>query len=425
MTATTESGRLVLSGGEVFDGVSSSPYRADLAIEEEQIVGLGLGLDGDRELRVDGCTIVPGLFDCHVHVCVSSVDVLEMLAQPFSLQFFNAAQNLRQTLDAGITTVRDAGGADLGVKEAVDRGLVSGPDLQISITALGQTGGHTDNWYPCGVSVPAELMQHPGRPDGIVDGAEAVRRKVREVIRAGADVIKVCTSGGVLSPRDDPRHAHFSPAELEVMVEEAARVGRWVMAHAMGAEGIKSAVRAGIRSVEHGVYLDEEAVALMAERDCWLVPTLVAPLHVVELGRAGANLPPPSLEKALEAVESHRRSFRLALEGGVRIAMGTDSGVVAHGLNLRELALMAEYGMEPAAVLRAATSSAAELLGLEGRKGRLAEGALADLVVVDGSPFDFRSLPGTISKVFKHGHLVRERGTLQPEPAHGTHGGGA
>ncbi|MGA8426164.1 MAG: amidohydrolase family protein [Candidatus Dormiibacterota bacterium] len=399
--------RTVLTGADVFDGLSDSSFTADIVIEGDRIAQIGSGLDGDSEVDLTGKALIPGLFDCHVHVTVSSVDIVEMLNQPFSLQFFLAMLNLKRTLDCGITTVRDAGGADLGVKDAVARGLIEGPDLQISITALGQTGGHTDNWYPCGVTVPAELLQHPGRPDGIVDGVDAMRKKVREVARAGADVIKVCTTGGVLSPRDDPRHSHFSAEELGVLVEEASRLGLWVMAHAQGAAGIKASVRAGVRSIEHGIYLDDEAVNMMQEQGTWLVPTLSAPLAVIAAGETGSQLPPGALDKAKEAVQRHRESFGLATEAGVRIAMGTDSGVGSHGANLGELALMHDYGLSGPAVLKATTSSAAELLGVEEMRGSISVGKLADLVVVEGSPFDFKHLRENIGTVYKHGKPVQ------------------
>lgn len=398
--------RLILAGGMVFDGVSEQIFRADVAIQGSRILELGVGLDGDEELDVSGHTVLPGMFDCHVHVTVGSIDIVEMLERPFSLQFFVAMENLRRLLNVGITMVRDAGGADLGIREAVRRGMIQGPDMSIAVTTLGQTGGHTDNWYPSGVTVPAELLAHPGRPDGIVDGVEAMRRKVREVVRAGADVIKVCTTGGVLSPRDSPHHSHFSDEELAVLVEEAGRGGRWVMAHAQGAKGVKAAVRAGIRSIEHGVFLDEEAVTLMAERGTWLVPTLSAPLAVLEAADAGAQLPPAALGKAREAVDRHRESFRLAVEAGVRVAMGTDSGVIAHGTNLRELVLMQSYGMTAFQVLRSSTSGAAELLGVDHERGRVAAGYLADLVVVRGSAAAIPEMVNSVVKVFKHGREV-------------------
>jgi imidazolonepropionase-like amidohydrolase len=233
-----------------------------------------------------------------------------------------------------------------------------------------------------------------------------MRQKVRELIRMGADVIKVATSGGVLSPRDDPRHAHFRPAELDVLVEEANAAGIWVMAHAQASDGIKNAIRAGIRSIEHGVYLDDEAISLMLERGTWLVPTLVAPVGVIEAAEAGAQIPEAALAKAHQVIEVHRESFRKAVEAGVRIAMGTDSGVTAHGRNLRELSLMAAGGMAPREVLVATTRSAAELTGVLDEVGTLEPGKVADMVVVGGDPYDLDGLPDRIERVYQAGRLV-------------------
>jgi imidazolonepropionase-like amidohydrolase len=207
--------------------------------------------------------------------------------RPFSYEFFEAARNLERTLATGITSIRDAGGADLGIKDAVEHGLTPGPRLQISIIMLSQTGGHGDKWYPSGIDAPF-IVPHPGRPSGIVDGPDEIRRKVRELHRDGADVIKVATSGGVLSPRDDPREAHFRPAELDALVEEATAAGMYVMAHAQGADGIKNAVRAGVRSIDHGIYLDDEAIDLMLRPGTWFVPTLVAPQGVLDAVEAGS-----------------------------------------------------------------------------------------------------------------------------------------
>jgi imidazolonepropionase-like amidohydrolase len=397
--------RTVLRGGRVFDGTGSDPARADVAVEDGRIVGLGTGLDGDVEIDVGGRTILPGLFDSHTHVCLSNVDLWGHAQQPFSREFYVAEENLRKTLAIGITSVRDAGGADLGIKEAVADGTIAGPRLQISIIMLSQTGGHGDDWYPSG-NVIDLFVAHPGRPSGIVDGVDEVRRKVLELHRAGADVIKVATSGGVLSPRDDPRHAHFRPAELEAMVEEATAAGMFVMAHAQGADGIKNAVRAGIRSIDHGIYLDDEAIELMLRKGTWFVPTLVAPQGVLDALDAGIALPPAVVEKARMVIDIHRAAFRRAVEAGVRIAMGTDSGVTPHGRNLRELELMAAGGMEPAAVLEATTRSAAQLLGVEDELGTIAEGKLADLVVVAGDPYDFSDLAERVEQVWQGGRRV-------------------
>lgn len=394
--------RLVFRGGRVFDGTGADPASADVAVEDGRIVDIGTRLDGDEAVDVVGRTILPGLFDCHTHVCVSYIDLWRIAQRPFSYQFYEAARNLEATLRIGITSVRDAGGADLGIKTAVEDGLIPGPRMQISLIMLTQTGGHGDNWYPSGAIVPF-FQEHPGRPSGLVDGPDEARRKVRELVRGGADVIKVATSGGVLSPRDDPRHAHFRPAELEAIVEEATAAGLFVMAHAQGADGIKNAVRAGIRSIEHGIYLDDEAIELMHQRGTWFVPTLVAPQGVIDAAEAGVPLPPAVVDKARRVIEIHRAAFRTAVQAGVRIAMGTDSGVTPHGRNLRELALMVKGGMTPAAALEATTRSAAQLLGVDEDLGTIEAGKIADLVVVSGDPYAFDDLDTRIEGVWKAG----------------------
>jgi imidazolonepropionase-like amidohydrolase len=397
--------RIVFRGGRLFDGGGADPAPADIAVEGDRFVSVGTGLDGDRAVDASGLTILPGLFDCHIHATITRFDPWQAQNTPFSLQFYEAERNLGATLRSGITTVRDAGGADLGIKEAVESGLVAGPRVQVSLVMLSQTGGHGGCWYPSGVEVPL-FVPHPGRPSAIVDGPDEMRRKVRQLIEMGADVIKVATSGGVLSPRDDPRHAQFRPDELAVLVEVASAAGRFVMAHAQATDGIKNAVRAGIRSIEHGIYLDDEAIELMLANGTWLVPTLVAPQGVIDAAEAGAALTPEIVAKARSVVEIHREAFRRAVEAGVRIAMGTDSGVTPHGQNLRELALMVAGGMTPAAVLVATTKSAAELLGVDRDLGTVEPGKLADLVLVEGDPYDFSDLAGRVRQVWKAGARV-------------------
>jgi imidazolonepropionase-like amidohydrolase len=241
-----------------------------------------------------------------------------------------------------------------------------------------------------------------------------MRRVARELLRAGADVLKVCTTGGVLSPRDDPRHSQFTPAELEVLVTEATMQGRYVMAHAQGSEGIKNAVRAGIRSIEHGIYLDDEAIELMLAAGTWLVPTLVAPVNVIRAAEAGVPLPDVVVRKAKDVVAVHRDSVRRAASAGVRIAMGTDSGVGPHGTNLEELPLMAGCGMTPGQVLAATTSSAAALLGFGDELGRLAPGYRADLVVVDGDALELVGLAGRVRQVWQDGTLRIDNAVVAP-----------
>jgi imidazolonepropionase-like amidohydrolase len=406
--------RRVFTGGQVFDGTGSPAGRADVTVEDGRIVEIGVGLDGDDAVDCTGATVLPGFFDCHVHVMMSGVDLLRLLQTPFSYPFYEAVHNLRRTLALGITHVRDAGGADLGVAEAVRHRLIAGPRMQIAISMLSQTGGHGDGWHVCGAEVPL-MGPHPGRPDTVVDGPEGMRRTVRELLRAGADVIKVATSGGVLSARDDPRHAHFRPEELDVLVDEATAAGVAVMAHAQGEGGIKAAVRAGVRSIEHGIYLDDEAIDLMLDRGTWLVPTLAAPRAVLTAAAAGAGLPAAVVEKARTVQAAHDASVRRAVDAGVRIAMGTDSGVGPHGHNLEELPLMAACGMTPEQVWRATTLGAAELLGVEREFGSLEPGKRADLVVLDGAVDDLTHLAGRVREVYRDGELVAAGG-LAVEP---------
>lgn len=394
----------LLSGAKVFDTPTKSFVDADVLIDGVSIVDVGAGLAGDTVIDVAGKSIVPGLIDTHVHVMISSLDLFGTMQEPYSLRFYQAISNLANTLAAGVTMVRDAGGADLGVKTAVERGLIAGPAMQIAIGMLSQTGGHGDGWLPSGNSLRVLEGLHPGAPSTVVDGPEEMRKKVRELIRAGADAIKVATSGGVLSPRDDPRHAHFALDELEALVAEASAAGLYVMAHAQATDGIKNAIRAGIRSIEHGIYLDDEAIEMMLANGTYLVPTLMAPTGVAKAAKAGARIPASSIEKAAEVIEVHNESFAKAVAAGVNIAMGTDSGVTPHGDNREELALMKAGGMSGADVLVAATQGSATLLGVEDEAGSIDPGKRADLVVIDGDPFDFEGW--VIDSVWSQGRVV-------------------
>ena len=397
--------RTLFTGGLVFDGSGAPPAEGDVVVESGRIVQVGPGLDGDLSVDLAGATLVPGFFDCHVHVTASGVDRMRRLVEPFSYQFYAAAQHLADTLTTGVTTVRDAGGADMGVRQAVADGLIAGPRMLIAVNIIGQTGGHTDGWFPSGFDMPLS-PPHPGRPSGVADGADELRRVVRLMLRAGADVIKICTTGGVLSPLDDPTHSHFQPDEIEVVVAEAAAAGRVVMAHAQGTNGIKNAIRAGVRSIEHGIYLDEEAISLMLERGTWLVPTLVAPQAVLAAAAGGTPMPPAVVAEATEVVDAHRDSVRAAVAAGVNLAMGTDSGVGAHGRNLEELPLMRDCGMRPEQVLVSATSGAARLCGLQDETGRIAPGLAADLVVLEGDCLDLDGLRERIRQGWQAGELV-------------------
>jgi imidazolonepropionase-like amidohydrolase len=397
--------RTLFANASVVDGTGADASVADVVVEDGRIVEVGVGLDGDERVDLAGKAMLPGLFDCHTHVVVTTIDQTRNLNTPFSYRFYEAAANLEATLRIGITTIRDAGGADLGIKQAVADGLVNGPRMQISLSMISQTGGHGDPWTASGADV-RWLPRHPGVPDTIVDGTDAMRQTVRELVRMGADVIKVAVSGGVLSPRDKPTHAHFRQEELDVLVEEASAAGIWVMAHAQATPGIKQAIRAGIRSIDHGIYLDDEAIQMMLDRGTWLVPTLIAPRGVIDAADAGAAIPAQSVAKAREVVEIHQASFAKAVSAGVKVAMGTDSGVTPHGNNLRELALMAEGGMTPMQTIVATTRSAAELMGLDDELGTLEPGKRADLVVVDGDPLDVGTLADRVASVYQDGNRV-------------------
>ena len=399
--------RLILHGGQVFDGTSEKASTADVLVEDGRIVEVGSGLDGDAAIDCTGRLVTPGLFDCHVHFMTDGDFSAKTHAEtPFSLGFFQAAERMERTLAIGITSVREAGGTDAGIKEARDRGLIQGPRMQISLTMLSQTGGHADSWEICGAHMPGMMDSHPGRPHPIVDGPEEMRKKVRELIRAGADVIKVATSGGVLSPLSNPKHAHFRPDELDALVSEATAADRFVMAHAQGTQGIKNAISAGIRSIEHGIYLDDEAIEMMLAAGTYLVPTLMAPLGVLDQVERGLELPEKVIRIATSVAETHRDSVERAIAAGVKVAMGTDTGVTPHGENLQELAEMAKLGMSDDQVLRSSTSVAADLLGVSNELGTVEVGKIADLVVWEGESLDVSDMRSRVSAVIQDGSVV-------------------
>ncbi len=400
--------RTLLHGADVFDPISGEIRAGDVVVEDGKVVEVGTRLDGDLAVDVTGKTLLPGLFDCHTHVCMDKFDPIMLLAAPFSLQFFHAVTNLRTTLDLGITTVRDAWGADAGVKAAVEQGIVPGPRLRITISMVAQTGGHADPWEPCGGLNPA-FVAHPGRPDGTVDGPDNLRKLVRELIRAGADGIKVAASGGVLSPGTDPHQAQLHLDELTAIVDEAETAGRWVMAHCHAADGARNAVRAGVASIDHGSFLDEDAIALMVERGTFLVPTLMASHGVIQSVADGVVLPPGVLDKARDAASRAAGAMRLAHEAGVKIAMGTDSPDSPHSTALGELALMSDAGLGPVGALRATTLHAAQLLRLSDELGTLEPGKRADIVVVGGDPLDLADYDQRIEQVWKDGVRVDSR----------------
>lgn len=407
----------LIHNGTLIDGRGGEPLKnAAVLVKDNKIHAVGRKSeinmpDGTTMIDAQGGTILPGFIDTHVHLMLEGINIPEMLVRPASYNYFRAIDHMRRTINAGITSVRDAAGADLGLKKAVEDGLVVGPRMQISITALSITGGHGDGWMPSGMTLEL-LPKMPGIPSGICDGVEEVRKKVREVLRAGAEIIKVCSTGGVLSPTDHPEFTQFSLEELEVMVQEAAyRRGVKVMAHAQGAEGVKNAVLAGIHSIEHGIFLDDEIIELMLGQGTYLVPTLLAPLAVVEAAEADGSMPEYGVRKARETIEIHSESIRKAYQAGVKIAMGTDAGVMPHGTNLRELGLMCNLGMSPMEALVVTTKVAAECLGWQEKVGTVQAGKLADIVIASTDPLtNIRSLENNdnIKVVMKDGRVLKD-----------------
>ncbi len=416
MSSLRASGSTVILGATLIDGTGHDPLsNAAILIEGERIRAVGTRAamtipQGARVIEAEGMTLLPGLIDCHVHLAMrTGMSMTERVMTPPSLNLLYAVPNSRATLEAGITTVRDAGGTPAGVKMAVERGLFPGPRMLVAVTILSQTGGHADNYMPCCVDLP--MMRYPDVPHSVVDGVDEMRKKVREVLRAGADWIKLCTSGGVLSTADDPQSPQFTVEEISVAVYEAGTHFKRAMAHAQSTVGIKNALKAGIASIEHGIWLDDEAIDMMKARGVYLVPTLVAPRDVIAFAEANPGaLPEVVFQKARAVVEDHSASIRKAIEAGVKIAMGTDSGVGPHGRNARELGLMVDHGMTPMQSIVASTSEAARLLRLDKDLGTLEEGKLADLLLVqDDVLANITAVEdqGKLALVMKAGQVVK------------------
>jgi imidazolonepropionase-like amidohydrolase len=407
---------LAITNGTIIDGRGGEPIRGTLVIEGERITHLGR--QGEVAIPRDatvidamGGSILPGLIDCHVHFMLEYPDIMRGLITQPSLRLLQAIPRMRATLEAGITTVRDAAGSPAGLKIAVERGIVSGPRMQIAVSMISQTGGHGDGFFPCCVDIGFFGMRFYDVPSGVSDGIDEVRKATRKILRAGADWIKLATTGGVLSTSDAPTSSQLTVEEIATAVYEAAAQEKRCMAHAQGSQGIKNALLGGVASIEHGVYLNDELIDLMIERDVFLVPTLVAPVAVVEFATEHPDILPPMMAaKATDVIEAHRQSFRRAVEAGVKVAMGTDAGVGKHGENGRELVLMVENGMTPMQAIVASTANAALLLHLDEHVGTLEVGKLADVVIVDGDIVgDIRKIadPTNVKLVLKGGRAIK------------------
>lgn len=403
---------MILKNINLIDGTGKEVQQGvDIKIDHNVIAEIGKNLTGDNIIEGNGQYLLPGMIDSHVHVMLEMEPLENRLSTPFSYNFYKAIDHLKRTVDAGVTTVRDALGADLGIKEAVNDGIILGPRLQISVNALTITGGHGDSYTKSGIHLPLLQDDYPGMPNGLCDGVNEVRKKAREMLRAGADVLKVHATGGVTSATDHPDYTQFSLEELKVIVEEAQfRNNRKVMAHAQGLQGVKQCIEAGIHSIEHGIYLDDEAVKLMKEKEMYLVPTLLAPLSVIEFA-AELGMSENSINKSKQVMQDHIDSFKKAHQAGVKIAMGTDAGVFKHGTNLRELELMVEHGMTEMEAIIASTKTAAECLGYDDELGTIEVGKKADFILLDQNPLEDIAVlrdPQKIKVVSIDGKIVKD-----------------
>lgn len=400
--------RLLVRDAHLFDDAARSFYRGWCAVADGRIEALGPGdapaqpAAGTWVIDAHGAYLIPGLIDCHVHLTSGGApdELGAMRTEPLPIRAWKAERNAAVTLRAGITTVRDLGAADhlnIALARAVESGLIEGPRILAAGYGVTMTGGHGHGF----IAVEA-------------DGPHEVRRRVREQLRAGATAIKLFASGGVMTPGVDPRSPSFTLDELRAGVEEAHKAFRVVGAHAQATDGIKNAVLAGVDSIEHGVWLDDEAIALMRERGTYLVATLTAPWQIAHNGEA-AGIPPYMVEKSWQVLESHQASFRAAVRAGVRVAMGTDQGTPCNrpGENAQELLRMQALGLSSSAALLAASAWAADLLRIADRTGRIRPGLDADLLLVPADPLaDLAVLvrPGEFLLVLARGRAVA--GTL-------------
>jgi imidazolonepropionase-like amidohydrolase len=405
---------LAIRAGALIDGTGAAPVRnAVILIRGDRIEAAGAGVripSGARVVDLSAYTVLPGFIDAHVHLAGRPVGVGDWVhgavTDAAADDALWGAANARLTLLAGFTTVRDVGAdhfADVALQRAIDAGRVPGPRLIAAGHLIGISGGHCDaDGY-----APGALGGERGPLQGIANSPDQVREAVRLQVKYGAGVIKICATGGVLSQGDEIGAQQMTDEEMRTAVETARMLGRRVAAHGHGNEGIKAAVRAGVTSIEHGSFLDDEAVRMMVEHGTWLVPTLMAG-DAVGGADAATTLPPALAEKGRRAWAAMQRSIRLAVAGGVKIALGTDAGVYPHGRNAREFELLVTVGgMAPRQAIQAGTMGAATLLGMERDVGSVVAGKLADLVAVPGDPLaDITTLQHPVF-VMKGGEVYR------------------
>jgi imidazolonepropionase-like amidohydrolase len=401
---------IVIRCGTLLNGLGGAQRNAAVTVAGGRIQGVSPWPEsrrpaGARIIDAGGLTVLPGLFDCHDHLASTGANLAEAAATPPSLHVLRVAERMRETLRAGYTTVRDMGGLDLGLKLAVEQGLLPGPRVQISLAIITQTAGLSDGVNATGFQTA--VLRLPGAPDATCDGADAVRRMTRQLIRGGADFIKIATTGGVSSRISGILTREFTFEEVVAAVQEARAFGRPVAAHAYGGEGLKNALRAGVHSIEHLGPLDDDDIATMVRQGTFLVPTLSNMAIRLELARHDGALSPYSVQKARELAPLQREVLTRVLRAGVRIAAGTDSRPLRSEGHARELSLLVQFGMSPMDAIRAATSVAADCCLLPD-VGRVEAGMRADLIALAGDPL--RDIE--VFEAPEHIHLVMRDGVV-------------
>jgi imidazolonepropionase-like amidohydrolase len=407
LNAQQAPGRIVVRAGHLLD-VKTGKLLSDqtLVIEDGKIVSMGPAAETKMpadavHIELTNTTVLPGLIDAHTHLTMDPKFGYERLAISVPRETLIGARNARLTLQAGFTTVRNVGASgysDVALRDAINAGDVPGPRMLASGPALGITGGHCDN--------NMLSAEYHAMGDGVADGIAAVQHRVRENIKYGSDLIKVCATGGVLSLGDNPQHSQYTLEEMKAIVADAHRLGRKVAAHAHGAEGIRWAAEAGVDSIEHGSYIDDAAIAVMKEHGTYLVPTLYLGDWMFDHAEQ-THMPPPLLAKAHEVIPAGRKNIAHAFASGVKVAFGTDAAVYPHGLNAHEFAVMVKLGLTPLQAIQAATVNAADLLGWSGKVGSLEPGAWADIVAVDGDPLKDVTTLERVKFVMKGGEVVK------------------
>lgn len=405
----------VLKAARLFDGKSNALVKPGVVVVTEgKIVAAGTSAAipaGAETIDLGDATLLPGFIDAHTHLTMMyredySRAALDELQKPIPEMALDASVNARVTLMAGITTVRDVGSRDYldaGLRNAINRGVVPGPRMLVAVHAIGATGGHCDETgYRAGV-----FGKETGPEEGVINGADQARQAVRLAHKYGATIIKTCATGGVLSLADAVDTPQLTQEELNAIVDEAHALKLKTAAHAHGAEGAKRAIRAGIDSIEHGSFLDDEALNLMKQRGTYYVPTLMAAQGLSEQMAKGVAIPPPILVKANAAIASIHQTFQKALGMGIKIGLGTDAAVYPHGRNTEEFHQMVDLGMKPIDALKAGTSVDAELLGLADKIGTLEPGKLADVVAVPGDPVENIRATEHVFFVMKEGVIYK------------------